>query len=183
MIRAGLQFKWAFHVKNKSTVRHSILLALLVVFIPLANAKDAADEKMDQQCGAPSMKEATGSHATGESRNACAQLLVSGKPGTSELPPGAFEKLDVHAGFGWGIFSGTLYNGNSDYAVTSVTVRLTPTTTGNGKSDGELPKGNEYDIELSAQPLSKTALSMPIPSDNTLEYSWKIVKAKGYKTR
>lgn len=183
MIKAGLQFKWTFQVKNKSTIRHSILLALLVVFIPLANAKDAANEKLDQRCAAPSMKEAAGSHAASKSRNACAQLLVSGKPGTSELPPGAFEKLVVHAGFGWGIFSGTLYNGNSDYAVTNVTVRLTPTTTGNGKSGGEFPKANEYDIELSVQPLSKTALSMPIPSDNTLEYSWKIVRATGYKTR
>ena len=44
-IKAGPQFKWAFQMKNKSMIRYPILLALLVVFIPLANAKDAANEK------------------------------------------------------------------------------------------------------------------------------------------
>ena len=129
------------------------------------------------------MRDATGSRIASEGRNVCSQLPASGKPGDYELPQGAFEKLVVHAGFGWGIFSGTIYNGNSDYAVTSVTVRLSPRTTGNGKSEARLPDGNDYDIELNVPPLSKSALSMPIPSDNTLEYSWKIAKAKGYKIR
>jgi hypothetical protein len=141
-IKAGPQFKWAFQMKNKSMIRYPILLALLVVFIPLANAKDGANKEVDQQCGAPSMKEATGSHAAGESRNACAQLLVRAKPGTSELPPGAFEKPDVHAGFWLGHFQWNAFNGNSDYAVTSVTVRLTDNNR-KWESDGELPKGNE----------------------------------------
>ncbi len=110
-----------------------------------------------------------------------AQLPEKGRTEDTELPPAAFEKLDIHAGFGWGIFSGTLYNGNSDYTVTGVTIRLTPPAKGNGNTR-DSSGGNEYDIELNLEPLSKTALSMPVPSDNTLEYSWKITKARGYKS-
>jgi hypothetical protein len=36
---------------------------------------------------------------------------------------------------------------------------------------------------LALEPLAKGSLSMPVPSDNTLEYTWKITKARGYKTR
>ena len=97
------------------------------------------------------------------------------------LPPDALAKLVVHAGFGWGIFSGTLYNGNSDYVITQITVLLTPMRKSNV---AEAPaEGREYNIALAVQPLTKAALSMPIPSDNTLEYSWKIVKARGFKIR
>lgn len=103
--------------------------------------------------------------------------------GTEELdlPPNALARLDVSAGFGWGIFSGTIFNGNKDYAITGITVLLTPPT--NNKSAQTLGSGSEYDIALALEPLTKGSLSMPVPSDNTLEYTWKITKARGYKAQ
>ena len=103
--------------------------------------------------------------------------------GTEELdlPADALARLDVSAGFGWGIFSGTIFNGNKDYAITSITVLLTPPT--NNKSAQTLGSGREYDIALALEPLTKGSLSMPVPSDNTLEYTWKITKARGYKAK
>jgi hypothetical protein len=98
-----------------------------------------------------------------------------------DLPSDALNKLVVHAGFGWGIFSGTIYNGNKDYALTGVTVLLTPAT--NNKSNQTPANGREYDIALALTTLAKGSLSMPVPSDNTLEYTWKITKARGYKAR
>jgi hypothetical protein len=54
-------------------------------------------------------------------------------PAELDLPPDALNKLIVHAGFGWGIFSGTVYNGNKDYALIGVTVLLTPATNNKSK--------------------------------------------------
>jgi hypothetical protein len=103
--------------------------------------------------------------------------------GTKELDlsADALARLDVSAGFGWGIFSGTIFNGNKDYVLTSITVLLTPPT--NNISDQTLGSGREYDIALALEPLAKGSLSMPVPSDSTLEYTWKITKARGYKAR
>jgi len=103
--------------------------------------------------------------------------------GTEELdlPADALDRLDVSAGFGWGIFSGTIFNGNKDYALIGITVLLTPPA--NSKSDRTPAGGREYEIALALEPLAKGSLSMPVPSDNTLEYTWKITKARGYKAR
>jgi len=120
--------------------------------------------------------------AKGNSRQNTASATEAGCEGTEELdlPVDALGRLDVSAGFGWGIFSGTIFNGNKDYALTGVTVLLTPPT---NKSDQTLANGREYDIALALEPLAKGSLSMPVPSDNTLEYTWKITKARGYKAR
>jgi len=169
-------------MKNEATNWRSVVLAPLVFLIALeANATDSATKKVYEQCISHPVTGVEGKHVANEAQGLCRDLVTNGRPNDEELPSGALDKLIVHAGFGWGIFSGTLYNGNGDYTVTRVTVLLTPI--GNRKSAGELMSGNEYDIELNVQPLSKSALSMPIPSDNTLEYSWKIAKVYGYKTR
>ncbi|MBS0485354.1 MAG: hypothetical protein JSS06_09125, partial [Proteobacteria bacterium] len=43
-----------------------------------------------------------------------------------ELPQDAIQKLKIDAGFGWGIFSGTIYNGNGNYHITQLVVSMTP---------------------------------------------------------
>ena len=121
--------------------------------------------------------------AKGNSRQNTASATEAGCEGTEELdlPADALGRLDVSAGFGWGIFSGTIFNGNKDYALTGITVLLTPPA--NSKSDRTPAGGREYEIALALEPLAKGSLSMPVPSDNTLEYTWKITKARGYKAR
>lgn len=48
------------------------------------------------------------------------------QPCAMELPEAAIRKLKVDAGFGWGIFSGSVYNGNENYHVTQLTVSMLP---------------------------------------------------------
>jgi|SRR5690242_10246414 len=168
-----------FQVKNKSGIWHLVVLAPLAFFNSIASGKDAAPEKPEPECAASSTQHVTESGIAREAGHGCIQLSAKDQVEDFGLPHAAFEKLAVNAGFGWGIFSGTLYNGNSDYAVTRITVHLAPTEY--GKPGVELAEGREYDVELNLPPLSKTALSMPIPSDSALEYSWKITKARGYK--
>lgn len=168
-------------MKRKFSARHVVALAPLALLISLSETRDSAAEKSHQQAFNASLTGLKGDGiAASAEGNVSVQLPEKGKAEDRELPPAAFEKLVIHAGFGWGIFSGTLYNGNSDYTVTGVTVSLTPAK-GNGNAE-DSPGGTEYDLELNIEPLAKTALSMPVPSDNTLEYSWKITKARGYKT-
>ena len=134
-----------------------------------------------EQCLRDAMKGVTSDRAADEVTRACREQSPGGQPGETDLPADALAKVIVHAGLGWGIFSGSLYNGNGDYALTQITVVLTPMKKSNA---AEVPtEGREYDIPLAVQPLAKAALSLPIPSDNTLEYSWKIVKARGFKIR
>lgn len=133
------------------------------------------------QCVQESMKGITSDRAAAIAMRACREESAEGKLTEADLPADAFSKLVTHAGFGYGAFSGSIYNGNGDYTVTQVTVLIAPSTPTKGAEASV--NGKEYNITLTVQPLGKGALSMLIPSDNTLEYSWKVVKARGYKTR
>ena len=133
------------------------------------------------QCLQESMKGMTSDRAATIAMSACRKEWPGDRVTEADLPADAFGKLVTHAGFGWGAFSGSLYNGNRDYTVTQVTVLIAPMESKKGAEASV--SGKEYDIKLTVKPLGKGALSMPIPSDNTLEYSWKVVKARGYKTR
>lgn len=153
-------------------------LALLVS--PDLPARDLADPGGYDQCVSESMKGITSPRAADSAMLGCREKFPDTKRHDANLPPDVLGKLIVHAGFGYGIFSGSLYNGNNDYTVTGITVLLTP---GKKNSADASADGKEYEIDLTVQPFSKSALSMPIPSDNTQEYLWKITKARGYKTR
>lgn len=158
-----------------------MLAPLALLSLPSATATNFPASEAFEQCLRDAMKGVTSDRAADEVTRACREQVPGSRAGETDLPPEALAKMVVHAGFGWGIFSGSLYNGNSDYAITQITVLLTPMKkSGAAQAPAE---GREYDIALAVQPLSKAALSLPIPSDNTLEYSWKITKARGFKTR
>lgn len=165
--------------RNPVTLRGWVLLMLLVS--PNLPAGSLPDPDGYDQCLQESMKGITSDRAAAIAMRACRKESSEDKVTEADLPTGAFSKLVTHAGFGYGAFSGSIYNGNGDYTVTQVTVLITPMEPGKGTLASV--DGKEYNIELTVQPLSKGALSMLIPSDNTLEYSWKVVKARGYKTR
>ena len=91
------------------------------------------------------------------------------QPCSMELPEAAIRKLKIDAGFGWGIFSGSIYNGNENYHVTQLTVRMIPI---HGHHHGEMhttvphdPKVHQINLDL--PPLSKGALSMPLAAEDT----------------
>ncbi len=103
-----------------------------------------------------------------------------------QLPADAIAKLQIDAGFGWGIFSGTIYNGNSEYLVTQLTVNMTPIHDHHMEMMGDMShEPKVHKIDLSLAPLSKTALSMALKGDDTHvhDFEWEILQVLGYKIK
>ena len=102
-----------------------------------------------------------------------------------ELPDEAIQKLKIDAGFGWGIFSGTIYNGNENYHVTQLVVSMVPIHNHHHMEMHAAmlhePKVHQIDLEL--PPLSKGALSMPLTGDDihVHDFKWEIIKVMGYQ--
>lgn len=157
------------------------LFSLVLMVSPGLSARSLPDPGSYDHCVEQSTKGTTSPRAADNAARTCREKFEKMKLHGIPLPPDALDKLIIHAGFGYGIFSGSIYNGNSEYTVTQITVLLTPT--GKMKPAEASVDGKEYDIDLTVPPLTKSALSMPILSDNTQEYSWKITKASGYRTR
>lgn len=93
----------------------------------------------------------------------------------------AVEKITIDAGFGWGIFGGSVYNGNRDYTITQITVKLTPSQI-IGTSSASPLVAEQYHINIIVPPLTKAALSMPLDADGTLEFLWELIQVQGYRT-
>lgn len=102
-----------------------------------------------------------------------------------ELPQDAIQKLKIDAGFGWGIFSGTIYNGNNHYHITQLVVSMTPIhdhhhmhMRPNMSHDAKV-----HQIDLDLPPSSKGALSMALPNDvaDVHDFKWEILKVTGYQ--
>lgn len=104
-----------------------------------------------------------------------------------ELPQEAIRKLKIDAGFGWGIFSGTIYNGNDNYHVTQLIVSMTPIHDDHHMhmhaNMSHEPKVHHISLDL--PPVSKGALSMALPNDvvDAHDFTWEILKVTGYQTR
>lgn len=104
-----------------------------------------------------------------------------------ELPQDAVQKLKIDAGFGWGIFSGTIYNGNNDYHVTQLVISMTPKHDGHHMHmHADMPHDPKvHKIGLDLPPASKGALSMALPDDvaDAHDFNWKILTVSGYRIR
>lgn len=103
-----------------------------------------------------------------------------------ELPKEAVQKLKIDAGFGWGIFSGTIYNGNENYHVTQLIVSMEPIH-GHHHMDMHATMSHDpktHHIDLDLPPVSKGALSMPLANEDVHihDFKWEIIKVMGYQT-
>jgi len=106
-----------------------------------------------------------------------------------ELPAKAIQKLKINAGFGWGIFSGRIYNGNHDYTITRLIVSMEPIHDHHTMEmiHGGHPKSHQYrihQIDMNLQPLTHGAISAALDDDvaHVHNFRWKVLKAFGYKT-
>ena len=97
-----------------------------------------------------------------------------------QLPSEAINKLRIDAGFGWGIFNGSIYNGNDDYVIEKVVIKLIPSQIVGTSSEIPL-ETKEYTIDVDVPPLSKGALSMFLDSDGTQEFEWRLINVMGRK--
>ena len=115
----------------------------------------------------------------------CTQQSDSKQPCLIELPEEAIQKLTIDAGFGWGIFSGTIYNGNKNYHVTQLVVSMEPVHDHHMDMHSTMshdPRIHHIDLEL--PPISKGALSMPLANEDAHvhAFKWKVVKVIGYQS-
>lgn len=116
--------------------------------------------------------------------NCCQQ---AGAKQSIELPETAIQELQIDAGFGWGIFNGSIYNGNKDYHITQVTISMVPIH-GHGHHhmghQDTLHQARTYTIDTDLPPVTKGALSMSLPNDllHIHGFDWKIIKLTGYQT-
>ncbi|MDO8437254.1 MAG: hypothetical protein Q7S69_03705 [Nitrosomonadaceae bacterium] len=154
-----------------------ILSAVALLISPALSIASQPDPVNYDQCVLAATNKAVGDLAAREAVSSCREKLPGKVPEDENLTAEALGKLDTDGGFGYGIFSGSIYNGNSDYTVTQVTILLTP-----------IPAGSplitrEYNIDVTVQPLTKGALSVALISDGTREFSWSLTKARGHKAR
>ena len=162
---------------RKATSAPLILSAVALLISPALSVASQSDPVNYDQCVLAATNTAVGDLAAREAASSCREKFLGKVPEDENLTAEALGKLDADGGFGYGIFSGSIYNGNSDYTVTQVTILLTP-----------IPAGSplitrEYNIDVTVQPLTKGALSVALISDGTREFSWNLTKARGYKAR
>ena len=153
--------------KNKYSVRLSLLWASALMLSLWSQASIANQSGSLESC-------------THETQVSCHEA------DSVQLPTDAIAKLQIDAGFGWGIFSGTIYNGNSEYLITQMTVHMTPIHDHHMEMMGDMshePKAHK--INLNLRPLSKSALSMALEGDDTHvhDFKWEILQVLGHKTR
>ncbi|MCB1949163.1 hypothetical protein [Nitrosomonas sp.] len=120
----------------------------------------------------------------------CDRQAKANLPCAFELPAETIAKLKIEAGFGWGIFSGSIYNGNSEYTVTQLEVSMEPIhdhhtmeMTHAEHAMSHEPKIKQINMNL--LPLTKSAISMALDDDvvHVHDFKWKVLKAYGYKTQ
>ncbi len=162
---------------RKATSVPLILFATALLLSPALSVASQPDPVNYDQCVLAATNKAVGDLAAREGAGSCRKKFLGKVPKDENLPSEALGKLDTDGGFGYGIFSGSIYNGNSDYTVTQVTLLLAPIPAGSSLIT------REYNIDVTVQPLTKGALSVALISDGTREFSWSLTKARGYKAR
>lgn len=121
---------------------------------------------------------------------ACNEQFETTQPCSFELPKETIEKLKIDAGFGWGIFNGSIYNGNNEYVITQLVVSMTPI---HDHHHMEM-MGNMHDmshetrihhIRMNLKPLAKGALSMALDDDvvHVHDFKWEVLKTFGHKAQ
>ncbi|MCB1936637.1 MAG: hypothetical protein KDF59_11910 [Nitrosomonas sp.] len=120
----------------------------------------------------------------------CEQYIESVDSCAYELPGNVIEKLQIDAGFGWGIFSGTIYNGNDKYTITQLKVSMEPIhdhhhmeMMGDMHTMSHEPKVHKINMNL--HPLAKSSISMALPDEDLHihDFNWEVLKAFGYEQR
>ncbi len=108
-------------------------------------------------------------------------------PCAHELPGDAIDQLKIDAGFGWGIFSGSIYNGNHDHTITRLVVSMEPIHDHHhmemmGDHHAMSHEAKVHEIKINLPPLTKGALSMALPAEDAAihDFKWEVIKAYGY---
>ena len=158
--------------------RRFLRLLLLGALVPQLIACDRLFGPSDyDDCVLQSMKGVNSDLAARAIAKSCREKFPKKKIQDSELPVAALSRLTGHGGMGYSGFSGNIYNGNSDWSVTQVTIMLV--AKGKEKSAEEFLNAKEYNVDVSVAPLTSSSLFFSADGPTSEEYSWNIVKARG----
>ncbi|GJL74190.1 MAG TPA: hypothetical protein PKM20_06360 [Nitrosomonas sp.] len=120
----------------------------------------------------------------------CVQQSASAQPCSFELPEETIQTLKIDAGFGWGIFNGSIYNGNSEYTITQLVVSMEPIHDHHSMEMTDDLHAMSHEtrikqINVNLQPLAKGALSLALDDDvvHMHDFNWKVLKVFGHKAR
>lgn len=166
---------------RQSSVR--LILCLTIVLVAWSSIAIAGlfGPRDYDECVLESMKGVTSDLAARAIMLSCRKKFPEKKQRDAELPTQALGNITGRAGFKYGIFTGHIYNGNSDYTVTQVTILLIPK--GNEESAETSLSAKEYNVNVTVAPLTNGDFSVPVDSVGTAEFSWNITRARGYKTK
>lgn len=158
-----------------------LLTGFVLIFMIIRPHLVIADQALtdDDPCLKAMVQDSSKKHELRNLGNQCNEPS-NNNPGTIALPSEAISKLKIDAGFGWGSFNGSIYNGNEDYAIEQVIIKLIPSQIVGTSSETPL-EAKEYRIDVTVLPLSKSALSMFLDSDGTQEFEWRLVNVLGRK--
>ncbi|UJP05681.1 MAG: hypothetical protein LZF61_01515 [Nitrosomonas sp.] len=126
-------------------------------------------------------------NSIGASETSCHPTTGSPQSCLIELPQQAIQQLKIDAGFGWGIFSGTIFNGNYNFHIKQLVISMTPVHDHHHMhmhtQMSHEPKIHRIDLDL--PPISKGALSMALPNDvvDAHDFKWEILQVTGYQTQ
>lgn len=168
---------------NPLSIRLSSLISCIFIFSGTTHAGVASPY---DQCYQAAMNGETGNFAERAARTTCREKFPDIESKGVALPTAAIKKLKIDAGFGWGIFNGSIYNGNSDYRITQLTVSMTPIHDHHMEMmEMTSHEAKKYSIDLNLAPLSKSALSLTIDTDDMHihDFEWKILQVLGHKTK
>ncbi len=118
-----------------------------------------------------------------QAQDLCRKKMSNSPRKNIKLPQTAIGNLQIEAGFGWGIFSGSIYNANKDIAITKLIVSMVPVHGPHMHHADMSHEPREYVIETNLLPLSKSALSVALTKKDAPihEFNWRITQAFGYK--
>ena len=153
----------------------------LLLLVALALQLTACDRLFGpsdyDDCVLQSMRGVNSDLAARAIAKSCREKFPKKKPQDFELPVSALRRLTGHGGMGYSGFSGNIYNGNSDWSVTQVTIMLM--AKGKEKDAEAFLNAKEYSVDVSVSPLTSSSFIFSADGPTSEEYSWNIVKARG----
>lgn len=102
-----------------------------------------------------------------------------------ELPEATIQAVNINAGAGWGIFNGSIFNGNKNYHITQLIISMTPIHDHHHMKHHheESIQPRIYTVNIELPPITKGALSIPLANEDlhVHNFDWKILKIFGYQ--
>jgi len=132
------------------------------------------------ECILKNMKGVTSDLAAKLVRRSCIEKFPKKERHTIELSDQILKKIDGKAGIRqYGDFEGQIFNGNENWTITSLTIRIVDNTTRNHRDYKTAVTQAGY-VSSPLPPLSKGSFKIK-PYDIPEDRSWFILNGRGYK--